>query len=49
MTVGKSVIDIISDKKFEGIKKKILFIKSSNVRKSLSEFALQFIKINQKI
>tara|TARA_B100000795_G_scaffold59518_1_gene39631 strand:- start:65 stop:2911 length:2847 start_codon:yes stop_codon:yes gene_type:complete len=35
---------IISDQKFEGIKKNILFIKSSNVRKSLSEFAYAIYK-----
>ena len=30
---------IISNQKFEGIKKKILFIRSFNVRKTLSEFS----------
>ena len=30
---------IISDQKFEGLKKNILYIKSKNVRKSLSETA----------
>ena len=30
---------IISNQKFEGIKENVLFIRSSNVRKSLSEFA----------
>ena len=33
---------IVSSQKFEGIKKNILFIKSSNVRKSLSKFCLEF-------
>jgi MurE/MurF fusion protein len=35
---------IISNQKFEGIKKKILFIRSFNVRKSLSEFSYKFYK-----
>jgi murE/murF fusion protein len=37
--IQKGAKIIISNQKFEGIRKKILFIKSSNVRKSLSEFA----------
>ena len=37
--IQKGAKTIISNQKFEGIKKNILFIKSSNVRKSLSEFA----------
>ena len=37
--IQKGAKTIISNQKFEGIKKKILFIRSSNVRKSLSEFA----------
>jgi murE/murF fusion protein len=37
--IQKGAKTIISNKKFVGIKKNILFIKSSNVRKSLSEFA----------
>ena len=37
--IQKGAKTIISNRKFEGIKKNILFIKSSNVRKSLSEFA----------
>ncbi|MDC1258191.1 UDP-N-acetylmuramoyl-L-alanyl-D-glutamate--2,6-diaminopimelate ligase, partial [Pelagibacteraceae bacterium] len=39
---------IISNRKFEGIKKNILFIKSSNVRKSLSEFAYKIYKNKPK-
>ena len=39
---------IISNQKFEGIKKNILFIKSSNVRKSLSEFAYKIYKNKPK-
>ena len=37
--IKKGAKIIISKQKFEGLKKNILFIKSSNVRKSLSEFA----------
>ena len=37
--IQKGAKTIISNQKFEGIKKNILFIRSSNVRKSLSEFA----------
>jgi UDP-N-acetylmuramyl pentapeptide synthase len=37
--IQKGAKIIISNQEFEGIKKNILFIKSSNVRKSLSEFA----------
>jgi len=39
---------IISDQKFEGIKKNILFLRSSNVRKSLSEFAFTIHKDKPK-
>jgi murE/murF fusion protein len=39
---------IISNQKFVGIKKNILFIKSSNVRKSLSEFAFKIYKEKPK-
>jgi len=37
--IQKGAKTIISNQKFVGIKKNILYIKSSNVRKSLSEFA----------
>ncbi len=37
--IRKGAKTIISNQKFVGIKKNILYIKSSNVRKSLSEFA----------
>jgi len=37
--IQKGSKTIVSNQKFEGIKKNILFIKSSNVRKSLSTFA----------
>jgi len=39
---------IISNQKFEGVKKHILFIKSSNVRKSLSEFSYRIYKKKPK-
>ena len=39
---------IISNQKFEGIKKNILFIKSSNIRKSLSRFAYRIYKDKPK-
>ena len=42
--IQKGAKTIISNQKFEGIKKDILFIKSSNVRKSLSEFAYSLYK-----
>jgi len=46
--IQKGAKTIISNQKFEGIKKKILFIKSSNVRKSLSEFAYTIYKDKPK-
>ena len=46
--IQKGAKTIISKQKFEGIKKKILFIKSSNVRKSLSEFAYLIYKNKPK-
>jgi len=39
--IQKGAKTIISNQKFEGIKKNILFVKSFNVRKSLSEFAFK--------
>jgi MurE/MurF fusion protein len=39
---------IVSSQKFEGIKKNILFIKSSNVRKSLSKFCYEIYKKKPK-
>jgi len=39
---------IISNQKYEGIKKNILFIRSYNVRKSLSEFAYKIYKDKPK-
>ena len=39
---------IISNQKFKGIKKNILFIRSSNVRKSLAEFACAIYKDKPK-
>ena len=39
---------IISNQKFKGVKKKILFIKSTNVRKSLSEFSYRINKRKPK-
>ena len=46
--IQKGAKTIISNQKFEGIKKKILFIRSSNVRKSLSEFAYTTLKNKPK-
>ena len=46
--IQKGATIIISDHKFEGIKKSILFIKSSNVRKSLSEFSFAIYKDKPK-
>ena len=46
--IQKGANTIISNQKFEGIKKNVLFIKSSNVRKSLSEFAYSIYKNKPK-
>ena len=46
--IKKGAKIIISNQKFEGVRKKILFIKSSNVRKSLSEFAYAIYKNKPK-
>jgi murE/murF fusion protein len=46
--IQKGAKIIISNQEFEGIKKNILFIKSSNVRKSLSEFAYKIYKNKPK-
>ena len=46
--IQKGANIIISNLKFEGIKSNILFIKSSNVRKSLSEFAFRICKSKPK-
>ena len=46
--IKKGANTIISNQKFEGIKKRILFIKSSNVRKSLSEFAYRIYQNKPK-
>ena len=46
--IQKGAKTIISNQKFQGIKKDILFIKSSNVRKSLSEFAYTIYKDKPK-
>ena len=46
--IQKGAKIIISKQKFEGLKKDILFIKSSNVRKSLSEFAYAIYKDKPK-
>jgi murE/murF fusion protein len=42
--IQKGAKIIISNQKFEGVRKNILFIKSSNVRKFLSEFAYAIYK-----
>ena len=46
--IQKGAKIIISNQKYEGLKKNILFIKSSNVRKSLSEFAYTIHKDKPK-
>ena len=46
--IKKGAKIIISKQKFEGIKKNILFIRSFNVRKSLSEFAYTIYKDQPK-
>jgi murE/murF fusion protein len=46
--IQKGAKTIISNQKFEGIKKNILFIRSSNVRKSLAEFAYKIYKDRPK-
>ena len=46
--IKKGATIIISNQNFEGIKKNTLFIKSSNVRKSLSEFACRLYKNKPK-
>ena len=46
--IQKGAKIILSNQKFEGIKKNILFIKSSNVRKSLSEFVYKIYKNKPK-
>ncbi|MDC3295939.1 UDP-N-acetylmuramoyl-L-alanyl-D-glutamate--2,6-diaminopimelate ligase, partial [Candidatus Pelagibacter sp.] len=42
--IKKGATIIISDKKFEGIKNKVLFLRSKNVRKLLSELAYKITK-----
>jgi len=46
--IQKGAKIIISNQKFEGVRKNILFIKSSNVRKSLSEFAFAIYRNKPK-
>ena len=46
--IQKGAKTIVSSQKFEGIKNNILFIRSSNVRKSLSEFAFVIYKNKPK-
>jgi MurE/MurF fusion protein len=46
--IQKGAKTIVSNQKFEGIKNNILFIRSSNVRKSLSEFAFVIYKNKPK-
>ena len=46
--IQKGAKTIVSNRKIEGIKNNILFIKSSNVRKSLSEFAYKIYKEKPK-
>ena len=44
----KGAKTIVSNQKFEGIKKNILYIKSTNVRKTLSEIAYSLVKVKPK-
>jgi murE/murF fusion protein len=46
--IQKGAKTIVSNQKFKGIKKNILFIRSSNVRKSLAEFAYKVYKNKPK-
>ena len=46
--IQKGAKTIVSNQKFKGIKKNILFIRSSNVRKSLAEFAYKAYKDKPK-
>ena len=46
--IQKGAKIIISNQKYEGLKKNILFIRSSNVRKSLSEFSYTIYKDRPK-
>jgi len=46
--IQKGAKIIITNQKFEGIRKNILYIRSSNVRKSLSEFAFAIYKNKPK-
>ena len=46
--IKKGAKIIISNQKFEGIKKNVLYIKSKNVRKLLSEIAYNIRKIKPK-
>jgi len=46
--IEKGAKTIIYNQKFEGIKKNILYIRSSNIRKSLSEFAYSVYKKKPK-
>ena len=43
--IKKGATIIISEKKIEGIKNKVLFLRSKNVRKLLSELSLSLIHI----
>ncbi|MDC1196933.1 UDP-N-acetylmuramoyl-L-alanyl-D-glutamate--2,6-diaminopimelate ligase, partial [Pelagibacteraceae bacterium] len=46
--IKKGATIIISEKKFEGIKNKVLFLRSKNVRKLLSELSYKIIKNKPK-
>lgn len=46
--IKKGATIIISEKKFEGIKNKVLFLRSKNVRKILSELSYKITKIKPK-
>ncbi|MDC1250674.1 UDP-N-acetylmuramoyl-L-alanyl-D-glutamate--2,6-diaminopimelate ligase, partial [Pelagibacteraceae bacterium] len=46
--IEKGATTIISEKKFEGIKNKVLFLRSKNVRKSLSELSYKIKKNKPK-
>jgi len=46
--IKKGATTIVSDKKFQGLKNKVLFIKSKNVRKTLSQICFKFYKDKPK-
>ena len=45
--IKKGARTIVSDKKFQGIKNNILYIKSKNVRKTLAKISFKFYNIKR--